>query len=126
MHERRRYPRAIQTGRVMVSVLPRSDVGAGVALTFDCSAADVSVGGLRIRSHHPLSVGTPLDIRVAFSDPPQSFRLKGVVMWRMEAESMGVELTDSDPAALQAWQQFVLEQLPRVGEPPREGPLGNA
>lgn len=126
MPERRRYPRAIQTGRVMISVLPHSDVGAGVALTFDCSTDDVSAGGLRIRSHHPLSVGTQLDIRVAFADPPQSFRLKGVVMWRMESESMGVELMDTDPATLQAWQRFVLDRLPRVGEPPREGQFGNA
>lgn len=126
MHDRRRYPRAIQTGHVMVSVLPKSDVAAAVALTFDCSTADVSATGLRIHSHHPLSVGTPLDIRVAFADPPQSFRLKGTVMWRMDAESMGVDLDETDADTLQAWQAFVTQQLPKVGEMPPGSHFGNA
>jgi hypothetical protein len=80
--------------------------------TFFCATADVSVGGIRVRSLVTPPVGAKVQLLIAFSTPVQSFRHIGTVAWlgKRDADGrrgMGVEFTETAESVFAQWRQVV-------------------
>ena len=78
---------------------------------------DISAGGVRIGIEAHLPVDSRVELSIAVSNPPATYRQEGRVRWfKEDAESalflLGIEFTDSSWQVLEAWQQFVEQKLP--------------
>ena len=99
--------------RDIITVVPSSAPNAQIF----CLTKDISPAGLCFSAHFAVKEGEKLDLSVSFASPPLSIRhLVGRVMWvRQVPQSalnvVGVDLTGSEPDALNEWREAVAERL---------------
>jgi len=112
MSERRVDVRVDRTDSVAVTVVSAPGAEQLNGRTFFCLTADVSEGGIRLNMDTRVPGSTLMDIRVAFSDPLQSFKHRGRVVWVSEmAEvvryAVGIELLDRNSPEMQHWVRVI-------------------
>jgi len=116
MSERRGETRLDSTDSVAVTVISAPGAEHLDGRTFFCVAADVSEGGIRLKMDTRVPGSTLMDIRVAFSDPLQSFKHRGRVVWVSEiAEgtryAVGIELMDRSSPAMNHWVRVIKSKI---------------
>jgi hypothetical protein len=112
MSERRGEVRLGSADSVAVTVISAPGAERLNGRTFFCVASDVSEGGIRLKMDTRVPGSTLMDIRVAFSDPLQSFKHRGRVAWISEmAETaqfaVGIELLDRNSPAMRHWASVI-------------------
>jgi len=108
MEERRQHQRQDKEIRVIVRANVPGKEG-NVSETQVCAAKtrNISVGGLRLCTNTHFHLGTPLNLTLAWDDPPGTFELDGRVVWVREAETglneIGVRFTAGDQRRRDEW-----------------------
>jgi c-di-GMP-binding flagellar brake protein YcgR len=116
MAERRGEIRLGREDSVAVTVLSAPGVPDVEGRTFFCTTADVSVGGIKIVTDTRIPGSSVLEMRVAFSDPLQSFKHRGRVVWVSEMEdakqyAIGIELLDRSSNAMIQWSRLISTKI---------------
>jgi c-di-GMP-binding flagellar brake protein YcgR len=75
--------------------------------------ADVSEGGIGLRSETDIPIGTLVKLRIFVRDPPSAFTHQGVVRWlqngHRETEKflIGIEFAGGSPEHMEEWRRLV-------------------
>ncbi len=88
--EQREFPRIEERNRVTVTVLSAPEAPEIESKSFYCWTHDLSVGGLKFCVHSHVPMGAILKLEVVFTDPHETFRHIGQVMWEQEFEEEGI------------------------------------
>jgi hypothetical protein len=117
MRDRRRHVRAADRNAAVLTILSEGFEQGLVGKVVGCTTEEVSEGGVRIRVSERIEPGTRLELRVATTQPPAAFLLKGRLVWTREGVPpgtwiAGVDITDTDEKTLGTWRQCARSKLP--------------
>jgi hypothetical protein len=88
--EKRVHDRLEERNRVTVTVLSAPEAPEIERKSFYCWTHDLSVGGLKFCVHSHVPMGAILKLEVTFTEPRETFRHLGQVMWEQEFEEEGI------------------------------------
>ena len=119
MRDKRRSARVLDKN-VIVATVELAPFGHNIhGKTMVAQTADISATGMRVVVRGDMPVGTELNLRVATTEPPQSFALHGRVLWSRKLDASnsvaGIQLENiPDVRAQAAWERFAGT---KAGEP---------
>jgi len=118
--DKRQSCRLEERNRVTVTVLSAPEAPEIERKSFYCWTHDLSVGGLKFCVHSHVPMGAILKLEVNFSDPHETFRHIGHVMWEQEYEEegilsswLGVKFTETmgNGPRLEMWANILASKL---------------
>jgi hypothetical protein len=105
--DRREHERTPFAAAVRVRVLSSSDVPGLRDEQIECSAEDISAGGLRLRLNEHLVAGSRLELLIRTSPlPAGAFLFEGIVRWVETVDGtccLGVELREMPDEQAAKW-----------------------
>ena len=106
MKDRRREPRAREENRVVLTRL--AEEGEEPRGPYYCLTKDISVGGIRIMTDAPLSVGTRVKVEITLARSRKRIQALARVRWVKELFGKDVFDTGLEFSALDAETEVVL------------------
>lgn len=82
MKERRRDPRTREENRVVLTLVPEE--GQEPRGPYYCLTKDISVGGIRIMTDAPLSIGAPVKVEITLARSRKRIQALARVRWVKE------------------------------------------
>ncbi len=111
--ECRRHQRTHSNDRLFVQIVACDEQPELVGNTISCCAADISAGGLRIKSYEYIPCGSQLDLWIDSNSRPGKFFLCSEVRWINPMADdpayryqLGVELHDGPTTDIEEWRHI--------------------
>lgn len=115
MDERRKYPRMRESATVSLTVATElgmhpSELGWRASF---CSAADISMGGVRLSLHDRLLEGSRVTMDIALEDPDEVFIRSGKVAWVRDLDegfsyTTGIAFADANSRRFDSWREALV------------------
>ncbi len=119
--ERRTSERFDQKGYIKVLITKSHNVSIA-GREFSCKICDISSGGLQMFVHTNIPIGTIVELRVVFTDPPAEFKHTASVAWLKENTEnsintyrIGIGFTSTMGSGRQDWGAMINSRMLGAG-----------